>query len=469
MYIFLGWVTSLALAVAVLVGPWFFGAWEMWWFWAFFCFIGGAMLAGGVRLAVAGFRGDRVPGTPDAVLVAALTLPFLVYAVVRSWTAPVVWMDAERMVLLHASGVVVAVLTVFTLGRGQQRFLFGGLFASLVLMGLYGVLNHILFESRHVLWMPRYDQYAGRATGPYFCPDHFAGAMELLFCMSAALLLDRRRRGVIARLFAALAALLAAWGALLSKSRGAGMTLVVITGCILVWGFAQWPRAVRWYWRMITVSVVLLAAIAALMIHPDYFTRFKTYGGLHQAGQGAERTLVEDIAYKLERTCRGRMFGGAWRALKTAPWLGIGPGMHQHLWPQFAATADGDREQGVWPTLTNHDFHSYEVHGDWLQLLAEFGIVGTLLFFLPLVALIRALWIRIRREQTDWQFTDGSDAEDGRYAWVVSGWLALAAMGFHSLGDFNLQMPGTVWMLALLIGCGMRNLECGSRQNVHGS
>ena len=455
MYNLLGWIVSLALGLAVLVGPWFFGAWEMWWFWPFFCFIGLATLAGGVRLAIAGFKGNGLSAAADTVLILALTVPFLFYAVIRCLSDGVVWMEAERMLLLHLSGVLVAGLTVFTLGQGQKTVLFWGLFGSLALMGLYGILNHMLFDSHHVLWMPRYEQYAGRATGPYFCPDHFAGAMELLFGMSAALLLDRSRRGAIVRCFAGAAALLAVWGVLLSQSRGAGLTLVVLACCILVWGFAQWPRAVRWYWRMISLSLLLLLAILVVTTHPDYITRFKTYGGLHTAGQHEERTLVEDVVYKLQRTARGRMFGGAWRAWKTAPWLGIGPGMHQHLWPQFAATDDGNREQGVWPTLTNHDFHSYEVHNDWLQLLEEFGVVGMVLFLLPMGALIRALWLRMRSERLDWQRSYGLDAGDGRYAWVLCAWLALAAMGFHSLGDFNLQMPGTVWMLALLLGLGV--------------
>lgn len=459
----LGWIVSLALAGAVLAGPWFFGAWEMWWFWPFFCFIGLAALAGGVRIVIAGVRGDPVPGAPDAVRLAALTLPFLLYAVIRSLADGVVWMDAERMVLLFVSGTVVAGLTVFTLGRGQQRFLFWGLFASLSLMGVYGIVNHILFESRHVLWAARYDQYAGRATGPYFCPDHFSGAMELLFCMCTGLLLDRSRRGVLVRGAAGVAGLLAGANVLLTQSRGGGLTMVVIVGCILVWGYAQWPLSVRWYWRMITVSLMLLVAMAGLMAHPEYITRFMTYGGLHTAGQHEERTLVEDVVYKLKRDSRGRMFGGAWRAWKTEPWLGIGPGMHQHLWPQFAATDDGDREQGVWPTLTNHDFHSYEVHSDWLQLLEESGIVGMLLFCLPLAALLFGLWGRIRREQECWQQSGGSDVDDGRFAFVLCGWLAVAAMGFHSLGDFNLQLPGTVWMLALLLGLGMaENVETES-------
>ena len=37
--------------------------------------------------------------------------------------------------------------------------------------------------------------------------------------------------------------------------------------------------------------------------------------------------------------------------------------------------------------------------------------------------------------------------------------LGLVAMGFHSLGDFNLQMPGTTWLLAGIIGLGLAEVE----------
>ena len=39
-----------------------------------------------------------------------------------------------------------------------------------------------------------------------------------------------------------------------------------------------------------------------------------------------------------------------------------------------------------------------------------------------------------------------------RHSDLLCALLALAAFAFHSLGDFNLQMPGTVWVLAAVIG-----------------
>ena len=42
------------------------------------------------------------------------------------------------------------------------------------------------------------------------------------------------------------------------------------------------------------------------------------------------------------------------------------------------------------------------------------------------------------------------------FKWVLPAILAIVAMSFHSLGDFNLQMPATTWifgaMLALPLG-----------------
>lgn len=421
----------------------------MWWFWPFAALsaLGTAFL--GLRLAFGKGIGGGVREVRRALWVGVLATPFLGYAIVRGLAAPV-FMDAERAVLLHISGAAVAAMVVFGLEPPRRRLLFGVLFCSLSAMAVYGIANHVFHGSRHVLWMPRYEQYAGRATGPYYCPDHFAGAMELLFCMSAGLLLDRAACGKWIRWLAVVSAVLAVVGVLLSKSRGAGMTLVVIVLCILVWGFAQWPCAVRWHWRLTTVSAALLLAMAGLQVFPAYAERFVTYAGLHQVRTGGEIPVRDAIVERLCRTSRGRMFGGAWRAWRTAPWTGIGPGMHQHLWPRFAATPDGDAERGIWPAMTNDDFHSYEVHNDWLQLLEEYGLAGLALFLLPFSAVVLHLRRRVREES--WRWRHHGEAPDGGFAYVLSGALALVAMAFHSLGDFNLQMPGTVWMLAALLG-----------------
>jgi O-antigen ligase len=149
------------------------------------------------------------------------------------------------------------------------------------------------------------------------------------------------------------------------------------------------------------------------------------------------------------------MIGGAIRAWHSSPVWGIEPGMHQNLWPHFSASADGDREKGIWPSLTNDEFHSYEVHSDWVQLLEEYGIAGFVLFLVPLTvaaSIYRGGFGRARRVWVEHRLGESPGPDFGI---MLAGFLALIAMGFHSLGDFNLQMPATTWLLAALVTLGL--------------
>jgi hypothetical protein len=270
-------------------------------------------------------------------------------------------------------------------------------------------------------------------------------------------------------------------GVVMSQSRGGLITIPIILLTAAIWGVAQWPQEVRRNMRMIAASSALLVFIVLLQLGGRHIERFASYGGhwgrdgrekLEYREQAAEEEEIkgtaevivlksEAVLDALSRTCRGRMYGAAWRAWTSAPWFGIGPGMHQNLWPQFAATADGDRERGVWPTLVNDYFHSYEVHSDWLQLLEEYGIAGIILFVLPAGFILFFLFAGIRQEKGLWQNDDDAATEDeARYVYILSAILALTAMGVHSLGDFNLQMPATVWVLAVISALGL----CGVSQ-----
>jgi O-antigen ligase len=151
---------------------------------------------------------------------------------------------------------------------------------------------------------------------------------------------------------------------------------------------------------------------------------------------------------RLEYSDRYQMSAAALRGWFSAPVFGIGPGMHQNLWPHFAPSPDGDRERGIWPRFPNNRYHSFEAHNDWAQLLEEYGAVGLALFLLAMGTAAGMLYRCWRRRAHAGRLCDQD--------WpILAALLAGVAMAGHSVGDFNLQIPATTWLLAGLAGVGL--------------
>jgi O-antigen ligase len=461
----------------VVLGPWVFGAWEMWWFWPLATALFSAMVLFGIRVLRGGLR---VPGEETASgcggvgrekgatqVVRAWNgfvvsgLVFLAYAGVRTLQAPV-FMDAERTFLLFLLPFFIGLHVVYGLTTDQRAVLCRVLVLNLVLLAVYGIVNHALTGSRWVLWAPGFEQYIAehRASGSYYCPNHFAGIMEFLFGIGLAVLLSMHPGGR-RRWMGLVLAGLAVGAIFLSKSRGGGLAVLVVAGAALVWGFCERRPSVR---RWNRVSGLALGAIGVLLfcqLASGYRARFVS--GI--LGPGGETRSVSEVGARVyqvaEGSIRGQLIGSAVRAWRTAPVFGIGPGMHQNLWPHFAATPDGDRERGIWPTHSNHQLQGDFVHSDWLQLLEEWGLVGFLLFLMAFTCLARVWHVGIGLMSKDSRARHWQGSRRWDSAVILGALFAFVAMGFHSLGDFNLQMPATGWILAALLGLGVSEVRKG--------
>ena len=445
------------LAATVLVAPWLFGAWEMWWFWLFALGLFFSTLCWALRLLLASARaGDEADlreggsGTLAGRLALLFYLPFLAYACVRFVQAPV-FMDAERSFLLFGTPVLIGLQVVLGFSRRQQRLLAQLVLLDLCLIGLYGIINYLADGGRYVMWEPAYPQYVTeqRASGCYYCPNHYAGALELAFGLAAALLVAGGTRAR-ERIAAGLVAGVAATGVVFSKSRGGGVTILLIGLAVLVWGLVEYPRRVRWMVRGAGMLLMAIGVAVFCYAASGYMQRFRIWLGPDALTDAPRTELLARLVERLRVTDRGRMVAGAVRAWKTAPMIGIGPGMHQNLWPHVAASPDGSRDKGIWPSLLNNEFHSYEVHSDWVQLLEEYGIVGFVLFLGFAVATFAMFLKGLRRLKPGRGPPVTEGAGDAGAAMVLGGVFAWVAMGFHSLGDFNLQMPATVWLFAVI-------------------
>lgn len=427
------------LAVLLTTAPWLFGAWEMWWFWVFASglFILAALF--GVRLLFCGSLGTRhLRSLKPFVGLGGAYAVFLGYAFIRALQADV-WLDAERSYLLHLTAglVVLPILTGFS--ARQIRGLAFLMMLNFMALGVYGIVNHWVTGNAYVMWAPGFPQYQrghARATGSYYCPDHFAGILEIGLALGVAVCVARNVPRWLKSAGWPLVGI-ALVGIVLSKSRGAGLAVAVMGAGFLAMGFGQYRPAWRWSLRG---GVLAVLAAGALWVggsdHP-YAVRFRQYPWR-----------------EIQHSDRGIMIGGALRAWQQAPVWGIGPGQHRHWWAHVATSADGDRAAGRWPSRLNNSFYSYEVHSDWVQLLEEYGLVGLGLFLLVMGFGVRLLWQALRREAAErraqgWMFTGRKDL------WAPLAALGgVAVMGFHSLGDFNLQMPATVWNLAAVLAMG---------------
>lgn len=422
-------------AVVGVGATWFFGAWENWWFWPFVACIFLATTCYGIRLMLSSFLGARRLNISTLCysLIVAWT-PFLIYAAIRALQADVV-MDAERSFLLQFTPFILGLVVATGLSEAHQRNLIALIMVNFAFLGLYGIANHYLTGNARVLWIegfPQYQQGYHRATGSYFCPDHFSGLMELALAMALPMLLIKSSSGR-RRLLAMVLVGISIWGILLSRSRGGGIVAGIIIITALLLSTMSWPRKSRAVIRYAGLGGVALAVAAFVFVGGHYVKRFKEYPWT-----------------RLEHSDRFQMSAAAIRAWKTAPWIGVGPGMHPNLWPHFAATADGDRATGRWPTFPNNHYHSFEAHDDWAQFLEEYGLIGAGLFLLAIGVAIAGLVRRWRR----WASVQASGRESvPADEWIIPGMLLAAlAMTVHSFGDFNLQIPGTTWLMGIMAG-----------------
>jgi O-antigen ligase len=154
---------------------------------------------------------------------------------------------------------------------------------------------------------------------------------------------------------------------------------------------------------------------------------------------GAGRALARFQAYqKLEVTeaRRAEMLRDSWRILVDHPIVGTGVGTLEDVFPRYETLYDG--------SIVNH------THNDYVEALAETGVIGGLVGTCFLVFFFRGAWGRIL------EATNRLDL-----ALHIGAFSACCALLAHSLVDFNLHIPSNA--LLFLIQCGLATSATPSR------
>jgi O-antigen ligase len=394
------WCILILLGAAPLAGMWLFGG-VRWW--SVGPLMMGVFLAGVlfcVRPLLFGQAWHvRIP--PGS----ALLLAFLVYVALLVPRAAVPY-DAHLEVLKSVTLVVALWGWTGLAGNlGRWRWLLAGLLLAVTVMAWYAIVQEA-HGTRAVLNLVRPRQYEMRASGAYFCPNHFANLLAVTVPMALALVV-MPAAGWPLRLFAGYSALVCLPPIFWSQSRSGWLGLlagVVVTVCVL-----GLRRGVRRFLLLVVVTPLLAAgaAVMAWALSPMVQAR---------------------VADALQGNVRLALWRDTLSMVADQRWLGFGPAGFRWVYPHYRHH------------LTQYLDPQF-AHNEYLQLVAECGVVGAVLLLGGLLWMVARLLLGAAR------------AEPDRSACLIAGFAgSAAAAAVHAGFDYTFHLYGNVQVLGMLAG-----------------
>ena len=367
------------------------------------------------------FQLRRAKPSPDALCLVG-SLVFFGYIIGRALLSSAPYVARTDLYIVLGSLLVYGITaTVFTDAKPRMILL-----GVLLLLGLAHVLvGAIQFRDGNnfmpIEWLRRED-YGRRASGFYVCPNHLAGALEVVAIFGVSIVCWSRL-AVWGKLLIGYAAGVCYVGALLTGSRGgylsiAASLLVFAVLSVLVLRGAGGSLA----WKITGASLAVVLLAGGLV-----FFSIKN------------STLLTERAGNIADTENVRL--DLWRAAieqwKLAPVLGTGAATYRFYGRQFRT----ERMQ----------MDPFEVHNDYLQLLAEYGIAGCAAFLVFIGCHARAAfrdYLRLGPKRV----AIAPRLPSNNLALQLGAIAAIAAYVVHSVFDFNLHIPANALLLAFVFG-----------------
>ncbi len=257
------------------------------------------------------------------------------------------------------------------------------------------------------------------ASGTYSNRDHYAGLLEMVLPFALAFPvalwrgLDTRRefpvRPAIAMCVGFAAAALILVGGLSSLSR-AGFIAPLFA--ILVMGIVAW----RGKGGRSAVAALVLAAVLA--------------GGFLFLPSDALIARFAETGNELTAEGRVTLWKESLAVLRDFPVFGCGLGGYESAFLRHKVTV---------PMVSDD-----RVHNDYLQFLIELGVAGFVIVAVLMGGIVRHVW------------RAASPGAEPRVRFLAIACIgSIAAIGLHSMVDFNLYIPANAMLLAWICGVGM--------------
>ena len=401
----------LLMLTAPAVGVFLFGAVRLWSIGPlmFLSFIGAAMCFAR-PLAVPEQRTLRVP------IGGWIWILLLAYGALVSFRSAVPYESTIELLKVACYVAAYWAWTNIVDRPGRWRVLFGAFIVVVTLIAWYAVIQHGQ-DSNMVLNLERPEQYGMRASGTYFCPNHFANLLELVMPVCLALLL-LPAAGLPTRMLAGYGLVLCLPVMYLTESRSGWIGTVA--GLSVTAILIAWRKSRRAFAIMLVAIPLVVALLAGLLWTLSPMVRERVSGALLSHPDSA----VQD---------RIQMWKDTIAMIRDNPWLGHGPGTY--VWVH-APYKEWDRQ-----LLVNY------AHNEYLHTIADYGFVGFGFFAAGAVWLVLRLLPRIRAVGRD------------KDAYLIASLFGCMAASFaHAFFDFNFHIFSNNLFLVLVAGIVMASL-----------
>ena len=335
---------------------------------------------------------------------------------------------ATRFVLLQLASLLIyfCATLVFTDSPARLRLIVRVITVFGFLLALYGMFQFFVNPAQ-IYWF-RQPKHAV-PFGPFINRHHFAAYMELTLALPLGLLVS----GAVAaerRLLYFFAVAIMSVALIMTGSRGGILSLaaevlflVVIAGLVRskAQREAEETADVQSRARVALVRVGLgFALVVALLV-----------GAVFLGGEESLARLFGTVNADDPTSGRTQFWQGTWELIKHHPWLGAGLGAFSLAYTRY--------------DVLNGAMRLEQAHNDYLQILADAGLVGGVLGLIFIFVLFRYGVARISSQDT---FRRG----------VAAGALAgCFAVLIHSFFDFSLHMTSNALLFLVLAALATLN------------
>lgn len=314
-------------------------------------------------------------------------------------------------------------------------------------VAVVGILNKLTFNGR-ILWF-RESEFALGSFGPFVNRNHFAGFIELLFPLPLALILGRgveRDRWIVYGFMAATMGT----AVVLSASRGGILSVLIQLLLLPMLAQRQWRQQPQWpEWPAREVGRLALLPDTPLAAAAPAPERRRTRRGVWRfilAPLALAICIVVGVIWigaepVVNRLSQPEEAGGSaapiaqqlrpatWKntltMIRAHPLVGVGLGAYPKIYPHY------DDSTGY--------FLVEAAHNDYLQVLADTGLIGGVLGVLFLV-----LFVRLSRRAL-------SSLDPLERSVALGSMVGCLGVLVHSVVDFNLQITANALLFLVLV------------------